>query len=134
MLNIPHANGILPFVSNQDLTGKEGEVVTLLSPLDGSSDGTVALFENSGEDRPFGIVIEGGAIGDQSTIAVLGATSGTLPIKARLAISKVGAYILADGQEHPHDTGEYWVIGTTLETAVDGEIIPIAPRFPTRLT
>lgn len=134
MLNIPHTNGILPFEAGADLTGKEGQVVTLLSALDGSSDGKVTLFEDSGEDRPFGVLLEGAIEGEQVTVGVLGATSGTLPIKSKNGSSKIGAYIMANRQEHPHDTGSYWVIGTALETAVDEEIIPIAPCFPVKLS
>lgn len=133
-LNLPHTNGILSFTAGADLTGREGKAVSLLAHLDGSSDGTITWFENTGVDRPFGILLEGAAEGEQVSVAVLGATSGSIPIKLINAVSNVGAYIIANGEEHPHDTGEYWVVGTALETGVEGEIIPIAPCFPVKLT
>ena len=138
MLHNPKKYGILTFEAGEDLTAQEGKVATLINSNTLALDGKAYLHAGLGEDqeRPFGIILQGAAQGEQVTIAALGNVEGTLIAKCQADISNVGALVISTGtqiEQHPHDTGAYWVLGTALETGVAGEMIEFAPCWPVKL-
>jgi hypothetical protein len=83
---------------------------------------------------PLGPTPDEGAIGDKVSVALLGATMGTVSMIAVKAIAEnTNVYATAAGKvTDAVVTGAYWVGKTApgSSAAADGDIISVIPRFP----
>jgi len=113
--------GIASFRSAEDLTGKEGRCVKL------GASGLEAVKATT--DEPVGVVLDGGAEGEMTDVALLGAFDGTLAFKAGGAIA-AGKRLMMQADGAVDDTAAGLSVGIALEDAAEDELFEGAPRTP----
>jgi hypothetical protein len=126
------ADAILPFTPAADYSAKKGYLVTL--------SGDTATLSASATVRARGVIVEANPGADyaseQVSVAILGATEGTVPMKLSGAVTKGDAL-----QQHTDGSvitdagsGSRVIVGVALEGGVSGDIIEVAPLTPVPLS
>lgn len=127
------ADAILPFTPAADYSAKKGYLVTL--------SGDTATLSASATVRARGVILEGnltaaGYATEEVSVGILGAISGTVPMKLSGTVTKGDAL-----QQHTDGSvitdaasGSRVIVGIALESGVSGDIIEVAPQSPLPLS
>ncbi len=117
-------NGLVPMTPAADHSEKEGYFV--------QGTGGKATVCSNVADKPIGVIVDGEADPGLDTIAILGATSGTLQVKLGGAATK-GSHgeLMADGTVQDDDgSGARVLVCVFLESGSIGELVEAAPITP----
>jgi hypothetical protein len=119
-----HENGILTLAAEAAFSSRY-----LLAQKGTAADGIIVNVANT---RPWGVVLDEPASGDKCAVALLGASPGTLKVRASKSIA-VGAkvYTTAAGKVTDTNTAGSFMCGRAITAAAaDGDLIELAHCFP----
>lgn len=87
---------------------------------------------NQGNTRPYGVVADEPAVGEQATVLLLGASSGTMKMVASQAIlAGAVVYTTSSGKVSPTFAATAFMVGRAITpAAADGDLIEVAHCFP----
>lgn len=117
-------NGLVSMTPAADHSEKEGYFVL-------GTDGKATICTAT-TDKPIGVIVDGEVADGKDTIAMLGATAGTLQVKLGGSATK-GKHgeLMADGTVQDDDgSGARVLVCVFLETGVVGELVEAAPITP----
>lgn len=117
-------NAIYPFTPSADQTDKIGYLVDIANDT--------ATISSSATTPARGIIMDGGKVGGQSSIGILGALNGSVPGKLSGPVTKgdrlqqaADGSLLTDA-----GAGARVLVGVAMETGVAGDLIEIVTHAP----
>lgn len=122
------SNAVISLTPAADYSAKKGYLVTMASET--------ATLSASATTPAVGVILEGndttaGYATERVSVAILGATKGTVPMRLGGNVTK-GELVKqhTDGTVIADAGGARQVVGVAMETGVTGENIEVAPRTP----
>ncbi len=133
-VSIVRDNAILPYTASHDMTGREGEPISI------NSDGTVKITQGVDSDPPIGVLVKGGKNGENVSVAIAaGGLAGTVRVKLGANVTHgaiPGGLQLIDGPDGclfapAHGVPSAWFMAMALEPGLEGELVEAVLFFPT---